>query len=386
MRAMPDLSTSEPTNHPSLSHLPLVALAIFSLLAAMWAGLLRLGWQFPPLSETLAGVHGPLMISGFLGTLVSLERAVALRLKWTYAVPLFSSLGALALMAGAFFFGQALIAVASLTMVAVSIAIILRQRATFTVMLGFGALSWLIGNLIWLGSGFISASVPWWAGFLILTIAGERLELGRFVRISENARRGFAAILALFGVGLIATLFDAMIGIRIAGLGLIALAVWLFQNDLARRTVRSDQAITRFVAICMLTGYAWLGLGGMIWTVFGAQYAGWLYDASLHSLFLGFVFSMIFGHAPIIFPSVLGTDMKMRGAFYVHLGLLQLSLLLRVAGDLLTNRAAQQWGGLLNVIAILVFLANTFRSVRENKSISNHQLPFTSYQLPASKL
>lgn len=114
----------------------------------------------------------------------------------------------------------------------------------------------------------------------------------------------------------------------------------------------------------MLSGYAWLGVSGLLWLIFGAQSAGLIYDASLHTLFLGFVFSMIFGHAPIIFPAVLGIAMRMRGAFYFHLALLQLSLVFRVASDLLANRTAQHWGGLFNVIAILVFLANTIRTVR----------------------
>lgn len=350
---------------PSRFHFPFVALAIIALLAAMWAGLLRLGWQIPRLVETLATVHGPLMISGFVGTLVSLERAVALRLKWSYVAPLAAGLGALALIAGAFSLGQMLITVASAAMVAVSIAIVLRQQATFTLMLGLGAVSWLIGNLIWLAGGFISASVSWWAGFLILTIAGERLELGRFARVSMNAQRAFVVILAVFGIGLIETLFDAMAGVRVAGLALIALALWLFRYDLARHTVRSDQAITRFVAVCMLSAYAWLGISGLSWFVFGAQSAGPIYDANLHTLFLGFAFSMIFGHAPIIFPSVLGTAIKLHRTFYVHLVLLQLSLILRVAGDLLASRVTQQWGGMLNVIAILIFLANTLRSLRE---------------------
>jgi hypothetical protein len=52
-------------------------LTALALLAGLWAGLLRLGWQLPPLLLQLPAQHGPLMVSGFLGTLISLERAVA---------------------------------------------------------------------------------------------------------------------------------------------------------------------------------------------------------------------------------------------------------------------------------------------------------------------
>src|SRR3972149_6584847 len=44
--------------------------------------------------------HGPLMVSGFLGTLIALERAVALRARWTYIGPLLTSLGGLFLALG----------------------------------------------------------------------------------------------------------------------------------------------------------------------------------------------------------------------------------------------------------------------------------------------
>jgi phosphoadenosine phosphosulfate reductase len=44
------------------------------LAGGMWAGLVRLGWGWPPYHLTLPAAHGPLMISGFLGTLIGVER------------------------------------------------------------------------------------------------------------------------------------------------------------------------------------------------------------------------------------------------------------------------------------------------------------------------
>lgn len=43
-------------------------------------------------------------------------------------------------------------------------------------------------------------------------------------------------------------------------------------------------------------------MSGALALMAGQQVAGPLYDAMLHTFFLGFVFGMIFGHAPIIFP------------------------------------------------------------------------------------
>jgi hypothetical protein len=84
----------------------------------------------------------------------------------------------------------------------------------------------------------------------------------------------------------------------------------------------------------------------------------------LHSLFLGFVFSMIFGHAPIIISSVIDVDVTYRPLLYAHLALLHVSLVVRIAGDLAGNVSLRMWGGLFNVVAVLLFLGVMARSAR----------------------
>ena len=83
------------------------------------------------------------------------------------------------------------------------------------------------------------------------------------------------------------------------------------------------------------------------------------YDLMLHTLFLGFVFSMIFAHAPIIFPAVIGKPMPYHRVFYAHSVLLHLSLLLRAGADLAASYSGYQAGGMLNTVAILTFIANS---------------------------
>ena len=80
--------------------IPIVACVVLALFAALWAALVRVGWKLPTLPTPIAGQHGALMVSAFLGTLISLERAVALQKRWAYAAPAFSALGGLALMMG----------------------------------------------------------------------------------------------------------------------------------------------------------------------------------------------------------------------------------------------------------------------------------------------
>src|SRR5512139_3708010 len=79
---------------------PLLFLSILALLFALWAGLLRMGWAWPVLRPTLPMSHGPLMVSGFFGTLIALERAVALNRRWAYLGPLCSGVGGILLILG----------------------------------------------------------------------------------------------------------------------------------------------------------------------------------------------------------------------------------------------------------------------------------------------
>ncbi len=348
-----------------------------TLLLAMWAGLVRLGWPWPPLQPLLPAVHGPLMVAGFLGSLIALERAVALGSSWAYAAPVLNGLGAITLAAGLPLpAGQLLLVLGSLALLVTLGVILRRQMATYTLLLALGGTTLLGGNLLWLMGRPASFIVLWWAGFLVLTIGGERLELGRIRRLSRLAGLAFMAVAGLYLAALGATLWDHQAGTRLAGVALAGMAIWLLRYDIARLTIRKP-GLPRFAAACLLSGYAWLGFAGGLALVFGGVTAGFRYDALLHSIFLGFTFSMVFAHAPIILPAIrLRVSPKQaagnlaeesmtiyRPGFYAPLILLHLSLVARVIGDALAWLPLRMWGGLFNVISILVFLALLLRSV-----------------------
>lgn len=346
-----------------MSRLPLLALAILALLVAIWAGLLRLGWAWPSWSPLLAAAHGPLMVSAFLGTVIGIERAIALNHRAAYLAPALTAAGGLVLLFGlSWLWGGRLLLLGSAGLV-VLFAIIVRQHpAIYTVTMAAGALCWLIGNALQVAGRPLYLVAPWWVAFLVLTIAGERLELSRVLRLSRRVINLFVVAAAVFLAGVVASVWAYDTGARIAGLGLVALAAWLMRYDLARRNVHR-QGLTRFIAVCLFSGYIWLAVGGLLWLVYGGVMAGPLYDAILHSIFLGFVFAMIFGHAPLIFPAVLGRPMAWLPASYAPLVVLHASLLLRVVGDLFGLPAARQWGGLLNGVALLLFLGLTVYSL-----------------------
>ncbi|BAU47933.1 hypothetical protein SVA_1368 [Sulfurifustis variabilis] len=344
---------------PPPYRIPLLVLGFMALVIGVGAGLRRLGVDAPLPSPGLIALHGPLMVSGFFGTLISLERAVALGARWTYGGPVFAALGAATLVGGTpVWTGALLLALGSAFLVAGSLAVFLRQRAVFTATLLAGAASWLIGNLAWLAGLPFTAVVPWWAGFLVLTIAGERLELSRFLAPPAAAQRAFVGIVAMLlgGLALLAAGIDPR-GFVASG-ALLALTLWLARYDIARRTVR-ETGLTRFIAVALLSGYVWLGAAAAIALAGGGLFVAPAYDATLHAVFLGFVFSMVFGHAPIILPAVTHFAVRFHRAFYLHLALLHVSLIVRLGADLAGSADWRAIGGALNAVALLAFILNT---------------------------
>ncbi|HZR81584.1 MAG TPA: hypothetical protein VFD92_10850 [Candidatus Binatia bacterium] len=347
---------------PIALRLPLLAAAMASLVLGLVGGLVRLDVALPEPAANLALVHGPLMIVGFLGTVVSLERAVALGGS-AFAAPLLAAAAVAALLAGASTTLAPMLAVAaSVALAAVLARLLARDPALHAAVLVASALSWTVGNALWAAGWPVFRVVPWWVAFLVLMIAGERLELTRLQRRRPGQHATFAAAAGVLLAGLATSLFAADAGPRLAGAGMVLLAAWLARHDVALRTVR-ERGLARFMAVCLLAGYAWLAVAGVLWAALGAPASGMLRDAALHAVFLGFVFGMIFAHAPVIFPSVLGTRMVYSPAFYGHVIALQATLTARVAGDLLLWRAAQEWSGLGNALAILLFVAATATAV-----------------------
>ncbi len=350
-----------------LNRLPFLGLALLSLFAALWAGLVRLGWALPPWGSAWIGNHGPLMINGVLGLLICLERAVAMsavfKTKWPYLLPLFTGLGAAAILLGLAASGRALMTLSSAALAAAYLIIYRHTPNEAHATMGLGALAWLVGNGLWLFGQPVYHAAPWWIGFLILTIAGERIELARVLLQRRGTGILFPVSLTLFVAGLILSTIIFEVGLRLSGIGLMALGGWLLRSDIARKTIRQS-GLPRFIAACLLPGYVWLILAGAAWLLWPDRFvAGFVYDAMLHSISLGYVFSMIFGHAPLIIPAIAHIALPYHPRFYSHLALLHLGLILRVTGDLISNPALRMWGGLLNVTAILLFLGNTALSI-----------------------
>lgn len=331
------------------ARVPLLALGFVSLLAGIAGGLARVGFEPMPVGDDGVVLHGALLASGFFGTLIALERAVALDRCWGYAAPLACGAGGLAIVAGAASAGALLMLGGALALLAVSAAFLGRQRSLESWILAGGAACWCTGNGMLASGAAVAAAVPWWIAFLALTIGAERLELSRYLPRARPVHGAFILIALALPAG-------AALSLPLQGAVLVALAGWLFAFDLARKTLRGA-GLARYIAVCLLGGYAWLAIGGAIQATLAAQRAGPHYDAALHAFFVGFVFSMVFGHAPVILPAVLRVALRYTPWFYLPVAVLNLSLALRVAGDLAGMHGLRAAGSAGNALAIALFIA-----------------------------
>lgn len=358
--------------NPLIRKITLVILAtgLIALLFAILGGLQRIGCAIPSINNLIVAYHGPLMVSGFLGTLISLEKAKGLGKNWAYISPALVASGTALLISGiGYFTGKLLITAGSIMLLFIFISLMNISLTLFTFFMSLGAVLWMAGNILWMFEFSVPGIVPWWTAFLVVTIAAERLELSRVVGRTETSKLMFAGCMFLLVIGTTYTLFDRASGTRITGISFLCLTIWLLIKDVARRTVYS-KGLTRFIASSLLAGYFWLATGGILAITYAGYTTGPFYDATLHSVFLGFVFSMIFAHAPVIFPAVLELPVRYTPVFYTHLVLLHFSLLIRVSGDLSGLSSVRSYGAILNAIAIMLFLFNTARSIRGSVKIS----------------
>jgi hypothetical protein len=344
----------------ALTALRLLMLAVvaLSLLAGIAGGLLRAGVALPGTGEALwpgraALAHAALMTGGFLGTVIGIERAVAVKLRAAFAAPVASGLGGLCLLLGHSAPGAWLGVAAAIAFMGVNAVVVVRQPAAHTWLLLASAGAWLAGNLLFaLGLGSVEI-LPWWFAFLVMTIAAERLEMTRLMRRRPAAQGLLQAVLAALLLGAALSALAPVAGGVLYGAALVLLALWLGVFDIARRTVLAH-GLSRYMAICLLGGYAWLAVAGVAWA--GTALGLPLRDAALHALGLGFIVSMVMGHAPVILPAIARVKLQFGAFFYIPLAALHASLVLRL-GLGAFDPSLRATGAALNAAALALFAA-----------------------------
>lgn len=286
-----------PLNPKPFLLLPLVLLGLLGGIAGGW---IKLGSPILPILES--GInHGLLMVGGFLGTLISIERAMVMKKKAWLFIPFLSGISTIFFLIGQDQVGIIALLTGSLGLSVIMQVQVIRHTHFHSILLYLGAVCWFIGNFFAWHFGLIAAGSSWWIGFLLFTIVGERLELSQFLPVPSWSKKALGALLGLFFIGLILPFHGT--GNEVMGVAVLLISVWLLIFDMAKVAAKK-KAQFRYIGIGLRVGYLWLGAQGLILLLMESHPL--FYDLVLHTFFLGFTFSMIWAHAPIIFPTIFG--------------------------------------------------------------------------------
>lgn len=335
------------------SHVWLILPAGAALLAGLDAALLLADLPAPVDAAHLPDRHGVLMVLGFLGTLIALERAVALRQKWAYLAPGLLGAGGLVLARGGpVTLATVLLIDGCVALIAVYLLLYRRQRDEATAVQTLAAVAATAAAVLWLRLP-VDQLLLWLVSFIVLTIAAERVELARLM-LPAQAPRVLIVLASLLVSAATVSLIRPALGGRAAGLVLLVLTLWLALQDVARRTIRLP-GLPRLCAVALLAGYGWLAVAASVWVVVGAPATEAAYDTAIHAVFLGFAMSMVIAHAPVILPAIIRRPLPYRPLLWLPLIVLHAALIVRLgAGNLLAQPALWRVGSALTVAALLL--------------------------------
>ena len=355
-------------------------LAVLFMLLGMVIGVVRLlffgGVTSQPFLPNLLPYHGEIMVFGFLAVLIVVERyigALPFKLKRSmHYMPPLVALGAVLKIAGLLWSLQAVNIVGS---------VVLAMGLTVYVYLlwAVGRYSaqplpmrfMMLGGLLLLITALVTVDRPavgnlsltlLMLSFPVFTILGERIELSRFLAPAVHARARWGLGLAVLASALLLLdlKFPAAVpdsAFALWALLVAALVVPLFWAERPLMSGELSVGLSRYLGRHLVVAYLWLMLGlALIVVLAVAGQDRPLFDASTHSIAVGFVFTMIMAHAPVIAPALLGRGVVVARLSYYPLVLLTLGNLLRVGGYGL-EEAGLRVGAVVGVSGLAVLLA-----------------------------
>ena len=230
------------------------------------------------------------MICTFMGTVIGIERAVAVKVRLAFVAPGASAAAGFAMLAGLPSLAGWLAVVAATAFIAVNVVVVERQRASHTVLLLTGAAARLVGNLLRRSAASRQRS-SLVVLFLVFTIAAERLEMTRLMR----RRRGAAALLYVclgaMLLGSAAFALSPVWGGVVYGVSLVGLAGWMVRST--SRVARSQPAVEPLHGHLPVARLRLARRAGAAWVATSGTPSG----CGPYALGLGFIFSMMLGRA-----------------------------------------------------------------------------------------
>lgn len=380
------------------SRMVLLIGAGLAALLGLVAALIRADLIHPSGRVPLADLHGGLMVYGFLGAAIGLERAVAYRSggpgkpSWGFFAPALGLLGSLLCLLSLMvsspaaapawvrveFFGGIPWTLSMLVLTAMYLAIWRRQPSAEVLIQVLGSLVGLVGAAAWVAGLDASVLAPTWLFFLILTIVGERVELARAVFSDVRLESGILGLSLLAVLMLPVQAMAPSVGYPLLGLSLGLLLLVMASHDVAKGTFRHG-GLPGFMGTCMLSAYAWGLLAALIWMAAPLDSSTYWGDMALHALAVGFIMTMVIAHVCMIVPSVIRRPLPFHPLLWGAWALMQVGLLIRLLGAIRLYTPLWKAGNLLNVLGILsmmltvVYLAARGKQVLASKRYRRRQ-------------
>lgn len=380
------------------SRMVLLISAGLAALLGLVAALIRADLIHPSDRVPLADLHGGLMVYGFLGAAIGLERAVAYRSggskkpSWGFLAPALGLLGSLLCLlsltvssraaAPAWgrveLFGGIPWTLSMLILTAMYLAIWHRQPSAEVLIQVLGSLVGLVGAFGWVAGLDASVLAPTWLFFLVLTIVGERVELARAVFSDIRLESGILGLSLLTVLVLPVQAMAPSVGYPLLGLSLSLLLLVMASHDVAKGTFRHG-GLPGFMGTCMLSAYAWGLLASLIWMAAPVDSGTYWGDMALHALAVGFIMTMVIAHVCMIVPSVIRRPLPFHPLLWGAWALMQVGLLIRLFGAIRLYTPLWKAGNLLNVLGILsmmlivVYLAARGKQVLASKRYRRRQ-------------
>ncbi len=346
------------------------------VLTGVWKIALTRGFLLPGIPDFWPQ-HGHWMLTGFLTTIIMLERLVAMGSTFFLWIPFAYAGGALTLQTG-FIGSRILVLLAFAGWVLHRIRAVRHFQSLEKPSTEIGAFAVL--TLILLQKrGFAQRPDFALAGFfaIISIIALERLEI--FMKLDRRGPKyTWVSLLVLLGYSGY-TIFQSEPHIPFYGLLALIVMGLVAYHDASVRTalqslknrqmLRAFPPLYRSVTQALYVAYFWLFTGILFMLMWSKLPGATAKDMLFHSFGLGFIMSMILAHLPIMMPVFLGGKPVQRvpmALFWTF----QVATFFRIGADLFVAQQMILWkwsGWITGLVHLIVFFAYAFRIMYQSK-------------------
>jgi hypothetical protein len=360
--------TSSKISWPYRGVMVLGALCFLSAISiGIWRVTVTRGFNLPPIPEAWPA-HGEIMLGGFLASLIIFERMIALPINSLIWVPYVYASSALML-------HTANPSVRFIHLAALAGWLLHRWIAYQKFhrwekpLVESVAFMTLTSALIYPGGLTARPEVALLGlAFPIAVIAVERLEMSLLLK-----RKG--VLFVLFGLIGWCLLWNVSIWLGIpnlqtmGGLTILMVGSIAFYDAALRVKQKKIEGLHKFLRLALMISYVWLFLAACAMTVSLQISSAIFKDVLFHLIGLGFIFTMILGHAPLILSSAFG-KLPPKEAPIIPFCLFQAATLFRIIGDfgLMKSVPLWQWSGwisgLIHLISLFVYVTTLIFLIR----------------------